>query len=175
MQLVFIHGPAACGKFTVASELAALSGMRLFHNHLTVDLVASLFEFGSEPFIRLRESIWLDAFREAATQGQSLVFTFNPEATVHPDFPDRVSTTVREEGGEVVFIELTCSDDEIERRIENESRAKFGKLRSLSRYRELRDAGAFLYPALPEAALVLDTGSLDPRAAAERIAAHLKG
>jgi hypothetical protein len=41
------------------------TGLRLFHNHLTVDLVASLFEFGSEPFVRLRESIWLDAFREA--------------------------------------------------------------------------------------------------------------
>ncbi len=40
--------------------------MRLFHNHLTVDLVAALFDFGSEPFVRLRESIWLDAFREAA-------------------------------------------------------------------------------------------------------------
>jgi hypothetical protein len=174
MQLVFIHGPAACGKFTVASEFAALSGMRLFHNHLTVDLVASLFDFGSEPFVRLRESIWLDAFREAAAQRRSLVFTFNPEATVQPDFPDRTCETVRAEGGEVVFVELTCSEEEIEARIENESRAKFGKLRSLSRYRELRDAGAFSYPALPEAALVLDTGSLAPRDAAERIADHLK-
>ncbi|MBW2292032.1 MAG: shikimate kinase [Deltaproteobacteria bacterium] len=173
MQLVFIHGPAACGKLTVASEFAALSGMRLFHNHLTVDLVAALFDFGSEPFVRLRESIWLDAIREASEQGQSLVFTFNPEVTVQPAFPDRVSATVRASGGEVVFVELTCSEAEIERRIENESRAKFGKLRSLPRYRELRDAGAFVYPALPEAALVLDTGSLDPRDAAAQILAHL--
>ena len=66
MQLIFIHGPAACGKLTVATELAKLSGMRLFHNHLTVDLVSALFEFGSESFVRLRESIWLEAFREAA-------------------------------------------------------------------------------------------------------------
>ena len=41
MQLVFIHGPAACGKFTVASEFATLSSMRPFHNHLTVDLIAA--------------------------------------------------------------------------------------------------------------------------------------
>jgi hypothetical protein len=174
MKLVFIHGPAACGKLTVASEVAALSGMRLFHNHLTVDLVAALFEFGSKSFVRLRESIWLDAFREAALQGQSLIFTFNPEATVQPDFPERVRTTIGEGGGQVIFVELVCSEDEIERRIENESRAEFGKLRSLEQYRELREAGAFLYPPLPEAALVLDTGSLDPRTAAERIVAHLE-
>ena len=174
MQLVFIHGPVACGKLSVASELAALSGMRLFHNHLTVDLVAALFDFGSEPFVRLRESIWLEAFREAAEEGQSLIFTFHPEASVRDDFPERAVSTTHSLGGEVVFIELTCPESEIERRIENESRARYGKLRSLSQYRKLRDSGAFLYPPLPEPALSLDTGSIDPREAAERIAALVK-
>jgi len=94
MQLIFIHGPAACGKLTVATELAAITGLRLFHNHLTVDLVAALFEFGSEPFVRLRESIWLDAFREAGEADRSLVFTFHPEASVQPDLPARVVSTV---------------------------------------------------------------------------------
>lgn len=173
MQLVFIHGPVACGKLTVASELAALSGIRLFHNHLTVDLVTALFDFGSEPFVRLRESLWLEAFREAAKEGQSLIFTFHPEASVRDDFPERVVSIVHSLAGEAVFIELTCPEAEIERRIENESRARYGKLRSLSEYRKLRDSGAFLYPALPEPALSLDTGSIDPREAAERIAALL--
>ena len=43
MQLVFIHGAPAVGKLTVARELAALTGFRLFHNHLTVDLAGSVF------------------------------------------------------------------------------------------------------------------------------------
>jgi hypothetical protein len=173
MQLVFIHGPAACGKLTVARQLAETSGIRLFHNHLTVDLVAALFDFGSEPFVRLRESIWLDAFVEAAKQGQSLVFTFHPEASVQPDFPQRVVSAVRSQGGEVLFIELSCPEPEIERRIENQSRAQYGKLRSLSEYRKLRKSGAFSYPALPEPLLRLDTGSLAPDEAAQRIAARL--
>ena len=42
MRLVFIHGPAARGKLTVAKELARLIDFRLFHNHLTVDFVAAL-------------------------------------------------------------------------------------------------------------------------------------
>ncbi len=173
MQLLFIHGPAASGKLTLATELAALSGMRLFHNHLAVDLVMALFDFGTEPFVRLRESIWLDAFREAALQDQSLIFTFQPEASVRDDFPERAVSTVQSQGGEVIFIELNCEESEIERRIANPGRAEFGKLQSLSEYRRLRDSGAFAYPALPAPALRLDTKNLGPQQAAERIAAHL--
>jgi cytidylate kinase len=55
MDLVSIHGPVAAGKLTVARELSHLTGFRLFHNHLTVDAVAAVFDFGSEPFILLRE------------------------------------------------------------------------------------------------------------------------
>lgn len=171
MQLIFIHGPAACGKLTVATELASLTGVRLFHNHLTVDLVAALFEFGSEPFIRLRESIWLDAFREAAETNQSLIFTFHPEASVHDDFPERVVSLVTSRGGEVLFVELTCHEGVVERRIESETRAKYGKLRSLAEYRRLRAAGAFEFPPLPEPVISLDTSDVAPLEGARRIAA----
>ena len=49
MKLIFLHGLPGVGKLTVARQLAALTGFKLFHNHLTVDLVTSVFEFGSEP------------------------------------------------------------------------------------------------------------------------------
>jgi cytidylate kinase len=52
MELVFIHGPAGSGKLTVARELSRMTGLRLFHNHLTVDAVTAVFDFGSEPFVR---------------------------------------------------------------------------------------------------------------------------
>ncbi|HUS11256.1 MAG TPA: AAA family ATPase, partial [Pyrinomonadaceae bacterium] len=128
MKLIFVHGAPAVGKLTVARELAALTGFRLFHNHLTVDLVSSLFPFGSNSFIVLREQIWLAAFAEAARQDLSLIFTFNPERTVRGCFiPDAIEV-VEAENGQVVFVELTCAEDELERRMEDSSRKKFGKL-----------------------------------------------
>ncbi len=57
VKLVFIHGPAAVGKLTVARELAELTGLALFHNHLVVDLVTSLFEFGSNLEVVLRKKM----------------------------------------------------------------------------------------------------------------------
>jgi AAA domain len=149
MKLIFIHGAPAVGKLTVARELAKLTGLRLFHNHLTVDLVSSLFPFGSEPFILLREQIWLAAFAAAARDDLSLIFTFNPERTVRERFIQDAIDVVEKENGKVVFVELTCAEQELERRMEDSSRKEFGKLASKELYRELRDSGAFEFPRLP--------------------------
>ena len=62
MRCVFLYGPAASGKLTVATALQGRSGLPLFHNHLAVDAALSLIDIGSPPFVRLRELIWLGAF-----------------------------------------------------------------------------------------------------------------
>lgn len=170
MQLIFIHGRAAVGKLTVGRELQALTGLRLFHNHLVVDALLAVFPFGSEPFVRLREHVWLEVFREAATNGVSLIFTFAPETTVHDDFAERVEQTVVGLGGRVHFVELVCPPDEQERRVELPSRAEFRKLRSLETLRALRQREADRPITRPRADLVIDTGLSAPATSARRIA-----
>ena len=160
MHLVFIHGPAAAGKLTVARELASMTGFRLFHNHLAVDAVTAVFDFGTEPFIELREHIWLSVFRVAAQRHVSLIFTFAPEKTVRRSFITNTLEAVESAGGKVLFVQLTCAVDELERRIENASRAEFGKLRSLELFRELDQTGAFQCPELPNSGLSIDTGEM---------------
>jgi len=172
MQLVFIHGAPAVGKLTVARELAALTGFRLFHNHLTVDLAGSVFGFGTESFVRLREDIWLATFREAARHDVSLIFTFAPESTVTKGFVNKVIDIVEAAGGEIVFVELTCAEAELERRLQNPSRSKFDKLSSVDQYRTLKEAGAFQYPAIPSA-LSLDITHAGPEATAKLIVDYL--
>lgn len=173
MKIIFVFGPAAAGKLTVGRELAKITGLPLFHNHLVVDAVGAVFPFGSEPFIRLRESFWRQTFLEAARTGQSLIFTFAAEATVGAGFPERVRATVEPLGGAVVFIELTVSCEEQERRIGNASRAGFGKLMSLHLLRELRDSFDASLADMPTAELTIDTEAFGPVAAAERIVAHI--
>jgi chloramphenicol 3-O-phosphotransferase len=170
--LVFIHGAPAVGKLTVARELARLTGFPLFHNHLTVDLVGSLFAFGTAPFISLREEIWLAAFAEAARNELSLIFTFNPERTVNEEFIQKTIEVIEAADGQVVFVELACSDEELERRIEEPSRKEFGKLASLARYRKLKSEGAFDFPKLPSD-ISIDTTKQSPAAAAKIISDQL--
>ena len=172
MQLIFIHGAPAVGKLTVARELAALTSFRLFHNHLTVDLVTSLFPFGSEAFIRLREQIWLAAFAEAARSNVSLIFTFNPERTVRDSFIQEAIDTVESAGGQVIFVELTCAETELEGRMGAASRREFGKLTSVEQYRSLKDAGAFHFRKLPNG-MSVDTTRQLPADTARLISEYL--
>ncbi len=59
MRLVFIYGPPGVGKLTVATALATLTGYRLCHNHLTVNLVTALFPPKPPPGIASpRASAW---------------------------------------------------------------------------------------------------------------------
>jgi len=172
MKLIFIHGAPAVGKLTVARELARLTGFPLFHNHLTVDLVSSLFAFGTPPFVSLREQIWLAAFAEAARSDLSLIFTFNPERTVKEEFIQKTIEVIEAAGGRVVFVELTCSQDELERRIEEPSRKEFGKLASIDQFRSLRNEGAFEYPKLPNG-ISIDTTNQSPAATAKIIGEYV--
>jgi len=174
MQLVFVYGPPAAGKYTVSRKLADLTGLPLFHNHLIVDAVAALFPFGSPSFVRLREQFWLEAIGAAAREGRSFIFTFQPEASVSPDFASRVVKIVRDAGGDVTFVHLTLSAEGQAARIANEDRGKFGKLRDVDLLRTLQAEFAACEKAMPAADIVIDTGKTPPEAAAEEIFRRLQ-
>jgi chloramphenicol 3-O-phosphotransferase len=170
MRVIFIYGPPASGKLTIARKLAEHTGMALFHNHLVVDAVEAVFPFASAPFVRLREQFWLAVLAEAAAADRSLIFTFAPEPTVAPDFAERVRTLVQSAGGEVMFVALTVPPDEQERRLTRPDRAAFGKLRSVDLLRRLRGDFAARTAAMPAPTLTIDTGTLKPADAAAMIA-----
>lgn len=174
MNLIFLFGMPGVGKLTVARELSNLTGFKLFHNHLTVDLVTSLFEFGSESFINLREKIWLETFSEAIKANfDGLIFTFAPESTVPDDFPDKVKKLLEENNGKVIFIELKCELEELEKRMSDSSRQKFGKLNSLEIFRELNEKGVFNQPEItPD--ISIETTNLSPAETAQIINKRLQ-
>jgi shikimate kinase len=174
VKLIFLHGLPGVGKLTVARELATLTRFRIFHNHLAVDLVESVFEFGSPPFVELREKVWLEVFSRAVEANLGgLIFTFAFDRTVRRSFIANTREIVESSGGEVLFVELRCSTEELERRIERPSRQRFGKLNSVDRFRELKEAGAFVDPGIPAGRLVVDTTELSASEAAGLIVSEL--
>lgn len=174
MKLIFIYGMPATGKLTVARELAEVTGSRLFHNHLAVDLLLSIFEFGSLPFVELREEIWLSVFGQACRSGvEGLIFTFAPEATVRPEFIPNAQRTVAECGGEVEFVELVCPAAELKRRMDSPSRQSYRKLISVDLFEQLQAKGSFDSPKMPEPRVRLDTSLFTPTEAAAEIARRL--
>ena len=175
MKLIFLYGLPATGKYTVAKELAAITGFKLFHNHQVVDLLLSVFDFGSEPFVALREDIWLSVFEEAATaQIPALIFTFNPENSVSAAFIPNVVEALAQTGGEVDFIELQCPLDELKSRMGSASRQQFRKLTSVPLFEQLHADGVFDTSHMPSPSLTIDTSTFTPEQVAEQIAQTLQ-
>jgi cytidylate kinase len=169
VKLVFIYGPAAAGKLTVAKEVAARVGYPLFHNHLIVNAVSAVFPFGSPEFVRLRHEFWLRTFSEAARLDRSLLFTFAPEPTVPATF---VQETIDAVGGQILFVKLKISPEEQERRIEAEDRKAHGKLSSLATLRKIRATEPPVEFELP-VDLEIDTEVRPPSETAEIIVREL--
>ena len=174
VHLIFIHGAPATGKYTVARDLATLTGYELYHNHLVVDEVLKAHAFGSPGFISERDRHWRAHFTQAVCEsGRKLIFTFNPENTVPQAFIDWMFTDLPHRGARLFSVQLTASEAEIEARLNSTQRQGFKKLTDLEFYRQLRDSGSFALPVLPPADLVLDTGRLAPAEAARTIAARI--
>lgn len=171
MELIFLYGHPASGKLTVGRALAARTGYALFHNHLVVDAVCAVFPFGSDEFLRLREAFWLEVMEAAARSGRSLIFTFAPEPTVSPDFPDRVGKIVAAAGGHTTFVALGVAEEEQERRLAHADRARYGKLQSVELLRQLRPDFDLCMSAMPPASVTIDTGILSADEAAAQIQA----
>lgn len=175
MKLIVLYGMPATGKLTVGQELATLTGCRLFHNHLVVDLLLSVFDFGSPGFVELREQIWLSVFRAACRENiPGLIFTFAPEATVTSTFIGKLVDMVTAEGSTVEFFELTCPLSEIRRRIDSESRRSFQKLTSVELFDELHSTGALTNYPMPAPRLSIDTSTCTPVEAARHIVGALQ-
>lgn len=131
MKLIVLYGPPAAGKYTIAKAIAEKTGYKLFHNHLTVDLLKSVFIFGTPDFFRLSQKIRLDIFEQAAKENiPGVIFTFVYEKKADDDFIKRLLDTVTSNGGEVVFIQIYCEKEELLKRVKEESRKQFHKVKS---------------------------------------------
>jgi hypothetical protein len=123
--LVMLVGPPAVGKMTVGHALAARTGLRLFHNHHTIDLALRFFPYGSPPFQRLVGEFRRRIFEEvAASDLPGLIFTYvwAFDDARDADAVESWATLFRERGGRVVFAELEATQAERLRRNETEFR-----------------------------------------------------
>ncbi len=77
MKFIIITGPQAVGKMAIGMELGKRTGMRLFHNHMTIELVKDIYgDLNKEAWnliTKLREDIF-DSVSKSDLQG--FIFTF---------------------------------------------------------------------------------------------------
>ncbi|MBQ0072190.1 MAG: hypothetical protein KBS81_10125 [Spirochaetales bacterium] len=108
MKLVLLDGSGAVGKMTVGKALSELTGLRLFHNHMMIEPVLSLFDtYDSRTVQALRDVIFR---RYVETGNKGLIFTYMCAFDVESDvkYLEEVASIFQKRGGEVYFVELVA-------------------------------------------------------------------
>ncbi len=85
--LVIIIGPHAVGKMTVGQELEKITGLKLFHNHTSIELARKLFEFSDPEYKMLNQTIRktvFDLFAKGNFKG--LIFTYMCDFDMQSEF-----------------------------------------------------------------------------------------
>lgn len=172
MILVFLYGPPAVGKLTVAKKLADLTGFKLFHNHLTVDLVTSLFDFTHESAQKLSSEFRLEMLEEAAKANLNVIFTYVYAKNLDDDFVEKVIKIIEKNKGKVLFVQLYCEQKELEKRVLHKSRKKFSKIKSLEIFKEVTRKHDLFSPILKQESLKIDNTFLSAKKTAQKIIEH---
>ena len=137
MNFVVIFGPPAVGKMTVGYELAKLTGMKVFHNHMTIDLVLEFFPYGSEKFNTLVSEFRQRILEEvAASDLPGMIFTFVWALDEQGDREqvESYNEIFKKRGADVFFVELEADLDERLERNKSEFRlSKKSSKRDISR------------------------------------------
>lgn len=172
MKLLFIYGPPAVGKLTVANEMAKLTGFKVFHNHLSIDAILPVFEFGSAPFFKLVEMIRVETVAEAARENVDIIYTFCYAKGLDEMHVEKVEKAARENGGEVFFALLTCDPEELKRRIVLEDRKKFKKANTVEMLEQFLETYDLSSPIPYSDTLTIDNTNTAPSEVAWQIVEH---
>lgn len=119
MKFVLIFGPHAVGKMTVGHELEKITDLRLFHNHMTIDVVSPFFSYGTITGKKLVKLFRMELFKEIAKSDlDGIIFTFiwAFDRKVDWDYIEEICEIFRSKGAEICFVELEADFDERLRR-----------------------------------------------------------
>jgi hypothetical protein len=125
MKYILITGPQAVGKMTVGHELEKITDLKLFHNHMSIELVLNFFEYGTPSFNKLSTLIRKEIFREVASSDLGgLIFTWVWYFDEKKDWTyiEDLAKIFRSKGAEIYYVELECNIEERIKRNKTEHR-----------------------------------------------------
>lgn len=108
MKLVFIVGDAAVGKMTVGQELAKITDLRLFHNHMIIEPVLEVFGyFNTKAISRMREVVFEEF---ACSDNYGLIFTYMWAFDQQSDwdYVEHVCNIFRKHNADICYVELVA-------------------------------------------------------------------
>ena len=109
MKLIVIFGPQAVGKMTVGHELEKVTNLKLFHNHMSIELVTPFFNYGTDEGKRIVKIIREEIFKAVVdSEQEGLIFTYvwYFDDQKERDYLESLTKIFKDKGAEVYYVEL---------------------------------------------------------------------
>ena len=181
MKLVVIIGDAAVGKMTVGQELMKLTGLRLFHNHMAIELVIDVFGYyDSNVIVKLRDVIF-ESYAQSQNNGLIFTYMWAFDERSNWDYVTKVSDLFQAHGAELYYVELVAPlDVRLERNVSDNRLAHKASKRDIeafnqrvindsSKYRIVSNEGEISFKNY----IKIDNSKIDAKECAERIVQHV--
>lgn len=176
-KVIFIYGPIAAGKLTVAREVEKLTGIQLVHNHAIIDFTKEIFpEHESKPRHALAEKMHFETFKTLLQEGTSFIFTLayaksyvSRTGLSDPALVKKLAAIVEKNGGVFCPVQLLPEKKEVLKRVTAASRKEFGKLRDLKIMKMLTDREGMFDHGPFKNNFVIDNTSIPAKKAAQMI------
>lgn len=125
MKFILITGPQAVGKMTVGQELEKITNLKLFHNHMSIELVLNFFDYGTPSYNKLSYMIREGIFNEVSSSDlEGLIFTyvwyFDDKADW--EYIESLMKIFKDKGAEICIVELESDLEERIKRNKTEHR-----------------------------------------------------
>lgn len=111
MKLVFIFGSAAVGKMSVGQALMNQTGLRLFHNHMTIEPVIEILGYyDSKTITALREVIF-QSFAKSDNKGMIFTFMWAFDRQEDWDYVAHIADIFRQQNAGICYVELVAPQE----------------------------------------------------------------
>tara|TARA_Y100000310_G_C20600006_1_gene772513 strand:+ start:929 stop:1459 length:531 start_codon:yes stop_codon:yes gene_type:complete len=175
MKFIFIYGPPAVGKLTIAKELSKLTNYKIVHGHLVNDLIASIFSHGTKQFLKYNHKTRLMLFDLACKEKvNGLIFTFGYHNDNDPQRAKDIERVIKKNKGKIYFVKLTADKKILEERTITSDRKKFGKIKTKKLIREVLKNKNYFKKMDFKPTLEIDNSKLSAKNVAKKIKSHYK-
>lgn len=182
MKLVFLIGSGAVGKMTVGQELMKLTGLRLFHNHMTIEPVLEIFGTFHGPAISAMREVIFQEFAKTDSYGMIFTYMWAFDMQSDWDYIEHVKQIFQPYDTEFYYVELVADQAVRLERNKTENRLKHKASKrdvEASDQRVLREDSKYRLVSLPgeipfENYLRIDNTHLSAADAARQIQQHFQ-
>lgn len=177
MKLVLIIGSGAVGKMTVGQALMKKTGLRLFHNHMTIEPVIEIFGKYNGKVVNEIRRIIFEEFVKSDCEGMIFTYMWAFDQPSDWEYIRGVAKLFEDHGAEIYCVEMVAPQEirlqrnQTENRLKNKASKRdlefsAGCIRHEdANYRLVSNEGEIPF----ENYLRIDNSKLSPEEAAERI------